>query len=109
MNAGDSRDGIGRARLPSDSRRIPVLVERSAPDQRRPRVSDEYEEALYDCDRKRAAMYAAMEDISDRWDRLAERISELDVLPAVPIAIDEDEEDSLVTTIDSVTRAGQRA
>lgn len=104
MSGGDSRDGNGD-RLPKGSQRVPILVERSAPSLNRPRVADEYERRLYEADRKRAAMYASMEDISDQWAALAERIDELD-MPPVPTAI-EDDEDSLVTTINAVTGGGR--
>lgn len=102
-DGGDSRDGNGD-RLPREqSQRIAALVERSAPAIDRPRVPDEYERQLYETDRKRAAMYASIEDLVDRCEQFTERLDELEVLAAVPTAI-EDDEDSLVTTIAAATR-----
>ena len=64
----------GNGELPEGAGRLLKLVERSAPDPKRPRLPAEYEEQLAVVDAKSAAAYASMEDLSDRCVRLAKRI-----------------------------------
>jgi hypothetical protein len=56
--------------------RIPLLVERSAPDADRPRQSAEIERRLEAIDRRHAACYAALEDAAARYADFATKISE---------------------------------
>jgi hypothetical protein len=63
-----------RTRLPDQTQpRIRILVERSAPDPRRPYLSDELELAFERVDRESAACYASAEDLSHRLRRAADR------------------------------------
>lgn len=51
------------------------LVRRSAPNPDRPRLPDDDERVLADCDARNAACYAAIEDATDRLSRAVEDIS----------------------------------
>lgn len=75
-----------------------ALVERSAPDPDRPRLSEEWERQLAAVDAKSAACYASMEDLSDQLDRLAH---ELDDGVVVEQAADDD---SLAVRVEEVHR-----
>lgn len=52
------------------------LVRRSAPDPHRPRLPEEDERVLADCDARNAACYAAIEDATDRLKRATEDLSD---------------------------------
>ena len=66
------------ARLPDQTQpRIRVLVERSAPDPMRPRLSDEIELAFADVDRASAACYASAEDLAQRFRKNTARVEEV--------------------------------
>jgi hypothetical protein len=63
--------------LPEDTQsRIPLLVERSAPDHDRPHLSIAAEARLADVERRTAACYAALEDASARLRSMAHEIVE---------------------------------
>lgn len=87
-----------RDELPEGAGRVMALVERSAPDPDRPRLSDEWERQLADIDAKSAACYASMEDLSDQLDRVAR---ELDDGVVVEQAADDD---SLAVRVEEVHR-----
>lgn len=62
--------------LPTDPiERTRHLVRRSAPNPERPRLPDDDERVLADCDARNAACYAAIEDATDRLRRATEDIS----------------------------------
>jgi hypothetical protein len=82
-----------------DSRRIAKIVEASAPDPDRPKLADEYERALYESDRARAGCYAELEAVTAQLKVVADELASGD---GIPLDIDEEEENSLVTTIESV-------
>lgn len=64
------------ARLPtSEPERIAVLVERSSPSPDRPRLSIDAESRLEEIERRSAQCYAVIENITDRFGRLAEQIA----------------------------------
>lgn len=85
-------------RLPQGPQRIVALVERSTPNPDRPRLSAELEAQLAELDRKSAACYALMEDISDRIAQLADKI-DAEAIVESPI----DDNDSLVHHLDDVS------
>ena len=89
-------------KLPSGHRRIMSLVTRSAPTMARPRLRTEFEDQLRAADIEHAAVYASMEDLAEKLDQLAETIREEDT--AVPLHVNEDEDDSLVVRVDEALR-----
>ena len=56
--------------------RIQALVERSAPNPDRPRLSETTEKKFEPVDRKTAACYASMEDMTDQLRRLAKQLED---------------------------------
>lgn len=57
-----------------DPSRIRAMAERSAPDLSRPRLSEEHERALADVERRTAACYASMEELSYQIGNLTEEL-----------------------------------
>ena len=86
--------------------RLMQLVEKSAPRPDRPRLPLPLEAKLAEVDRKHAACYASMEDLTDRLYRVAADIDHSDITltqKAVSVDADDDfEEDSVVRHIGNV-------
>jgi hypothetical protein len=78
-----------------------VLVERSAPNNARPRASTAIEDRLAEIDRHMAGLYASMEDLEDRVASINER---LDVASAIVIATNAQDDISAVTHLDELSR-----
>jgi hypothetical protein len=95
MGKANGRNGT----LPIGSERIMQLVEQSQPSQTRPKLPAEYEDLLQPIHAMSAACYASMEDLSDRIDRLAHKITDADGV----VLEDMDDEDSIVNHIEDVT------
>lgn len=63
--------------LPGDTQsRIPLLVERSAPDHDRPHLRAEVEARMDDVERRTAACYAALENASASYNDITHKILE---------------------------------
>jgi len=92
-----------KSTLPEGAGRVMALVERSAPDPDRPRLSDEWERQLAEVDVKSAACYASMEDLSDQLDRLAADLGGGAVDDGVVVE-QADDQDSLVFHVEEFNR-----
>ena len=87
----------------SDNEQIGEAVKRSAPNRKRPCISEEFEDQFVDIDRESAACYARFEQLSMRAADLAAGMHSRgsDGVPLVPI----DNEDSLVIHIEEARSA----
>jgi len=79
-----------------------ALVNASIPSGRAPELplDPDMEAALEASDRERAAIYASMDDLSDKFEQLADDIDSGPQNDAIPVEISEDE-DSLAVHVDA--------
>lgn len=81
-----------------DARFVAETAQRSLPNPNRPRLSTESEAKLAEVDRRDAAKYASMETLTHQFNAIAEAMeAEAD---AVPVEVDEWEDDSMVHSIE---------
>lgn len=89
--------------MSSQMKAITDAVMRSSPKLERPRMSTEAEHRLYQSDRERAVAYAMVEDVTEQIRAVVDEIEA--AADGVPVFVDDEEENSLVTTIESLRRS----